>query len=196
MPPAITPKKKDNKIDANEAQLIGDFLVTIGQELTDANNALSASVLKGTNPNSLDYYRIEDAKAEYRMEIEIGTQTDGSGKKRTSEVVMNANYHKVSPGSLAEAPYNVIFGNIAPAERHRDEILSILTSNSIVVSKCSPILAVAPNRFWVVDTDTSTHYVVELGLNVKAITSLTELNALSMSMFKFMREQLVKVYGE
>src|SRR5688500_14395440 len=135
------PPIKDNKIDANEAELIGDFLTRIGNEIGSADSTLRADVLKEADRRpTTDYYRIDDASAQYKMELEIGVAKDGSCKKRTSEVIINANYKRVSSGHKENAPFNLLFLPVSRAEQARARILKKFKEKNIDISPTCPIL--------------------------------------------------------
>ena len=197
MPAPLPPpnKKRDNQIDANEAKLIGDFFVTVGKELSSANRDLKTSVLEQADTGlPLDYYWVEEAEAEYKMGLTIGTKTEGAGRKRESEVVLKARYKRTG-NPLPHAPFNVLAGVIAPAERNRKEILEALFSSTLVpedrYKESLPIFHLGGNKYWVVE-GANNYYVVELGAQatVLKINRLTELTSNLSEMFRFLESQL------
>jgi hypothetical protein len=190
-PPKI--KKPDNKIDANEAKLIGAFFVTVGNELNDANAELRTDVLKRADSGvPIDYYWIDGAEAEYKLAIEVGTNTEGGGKKRESEVVLKAQYKRTSVNNQ-HAPHNVLFGVISPAERQRQNIITTLNDAfpASPASPTSPIFHLGGSRFWVVVGGTE-FYVVELGPpnHTIKIKDLNEMKENLKGMFLFLETQL------
>lgn len=186
-------KKRDNKIDANEAKLIGDFFVTVGHELNDANAQLRSEVLERADSGQpIDYYWIDGAQAEYKMNLEVGTNTEGAGRKRESEVIMKADFKRAASPNQ-HAPFNVLFGVIAPAERDREAILSILRGYEpgTDFSPNCPIFHLGGSRYWVSAKGGTLYYVVELSPD-KAIriATLSELMENLKGMFTFLEAQL------
>lgn len=196
------PPIKDNKIDENEARLIGSFLVTIGEEIGSANRELRSDSIKNAEEKGiLDHYYVDDAEAEYRMSLEIGKGQDGAGKKRQSEVLMRARYKRAS-SNLELAPFNLLYGIISPAERKREEIISHCKETDYEdvktkVTQDSPILSLGKNRFLLVLSEGKEFYVVEClpnVFNLFKIKNLEEFTKECNSMFLFMQEQLSKIY--
>jgi len=198
MPPRKR-KRRTNMINEKEAKMIGDFLVTIGEELNDANADLRSNVLKEADDGDrTDYYYVEDATAQYKMSLEVGSEANGVGKKRESEVVMNANYKRVS-GGAENSPFSVLYGVIAPAERNRDAILVQLRKSfeDVTFDDMAPIFHVNGTKYWVSANGGSDYYVVELDLPGSAtrITSLEELQEHLAGMHSFLQAQLSTVYN-
>lgn len=196
----MPPKKHNNKIDAKEAELIGDVLHTIGEEIHNANASLMRKSLERADHSDLTHHVIDSASAEYTMEMEVGTEADGVGKKRKSNVTVQANYVRQTP-TIQGTPFNILFGVIAPAERKREAILDLLRSKLPAdknISDADPLFSIKENVFWAVVEDGNEYYVVELETGqVRFISSLEELMSELNPMHRFLKEQLAKtVIGE
>lgn len=198
MPDVPLPKKKkNNHINKDEAEKIGEFLVSIGEEISESNATLRKEALgKAEERGASEYFRIGKVDAEYTLSIRLKQDSDNSERQKESEVTMTASYDRIS-SSMDTAPFNVLFGVISPAEQRREEIGKVLDNLNTPMPFDAPIFSIKPGVFWVIYPDSMTHYVVSLNLpnEVRRVDDLNTLNELTASLFLFLQKQLAKTYG-
>lgn len=199
MPPPLPPpdRRRRNSISDADGKIIGDFLVKIGEEISSANDSMRTNALKNAEDrNSMDFHKISHVHAEYKLGITVGVENENTGKKRESQVTMNADYEPVR-SDYDVAPFNVMYGVISPAEKVRDILLTQFKEADIDIPADAPMFCVSPKKYWVVNPDGNTHFVVSLFPgSVDKINSLDQFNEHFGSIFAFLQKQIRKSYGD
>ena len=189
------PSAPGNRINVTDASIIGDFMVTLADEMRRANKTLMSDRLSGIPA----YAQVKDVHVTYTMTLDVKVSSDDQTRDRTTNVTIDADIKNVCPpdGTLM-APFSLASGNIGPAESARDSIELALKSNGLSLGH-PPIFAIGGGKYWVKSPLDPSHYVVKLLSDppvVQKIASIDELNAETSPMFEFMSKQLTKIYGD